>query len=235
MAISADWSFTDDKFGSLLGIIVDRYRQKFENALVVGCGTGREAILLSQRLGCSVEGIDVTGAFFEAVEDPKVCLRVMDICNTDYESASFDFLYSFHALEHISDLGTALKEMRRLLKPGGIFCIGTPNKARLVGSISTNESLQVKILSNLNDWKMRLSNRWDNSLGAHAGFTRKSLRTICVNTFGQSIDITDEYYRRTYVSWPKMIEVIISFHLGNLIFPGVYMMGTRQFYLDDRA
>jgi SAM-dependent methyltransferase len=226
--MSACWSATDNKFESLLDIIVDRYTQAFTNALVVGCGTGREAIFLSQRLGCDVQGIDITGAFFETPPNSRVRLSVMDICKTDFESASFDFLYSFHALEHIPDLDTALDEMRRLLKPGGIFCIGTPNKARIVGSVGTREPLNVKILSNLHDWKMRLTNRWDNALGAHAGFTRQDLQQICTKAFGESIDITDEYYRRLYASRSGAIETIIKLRLGNLIFPGVYVLGARR-------
>jgi SAM-dependent methyltransferase len=226
--LSGCWAVTDDKFDSLLDIIVGRYRQKFENALVVGCGTGREAILLNRRLDCSVEGIDITDYHFEKQQNSRVRLRVMDICESDYETGRFDFLYSFHVLEHIPDLDTALKEMRRLLKPGGVFCIGTPNKSRLIGSIGTREPLKVKILYNLNDWKMRLTNRWDNSLGAHAGFTRSALREISASTFGESIDITDEYYRRVYRSWSRTIENIIKFQLGNFVFPGVYMLGSRR-------
>lgn len=226
--MSARWASTDNKLESLLQIITDRYSQRFSKALVVGCGTGREAILLSQRLDCNVDGIDVTGLFFESPPDQRVRLRVMDICKTDYDTGSFDFLYSFHTLEHIPDLDKALKEMRRLLRPTGVFCIGTPNKARLVGSISTREPLKVKIISNINDWKMRITNRWDNALGAHAGFTRKSLQKICIDTFGEGSDITDEYYRRGYKSWSRTIEAIIRLRLANYVFPGVYMLGSRR-------
>jgi SAM-dependent methyltransferase len=227
MDIPADWTVSDDKFESLLNIILKRYNRPFENALVVGCGTGHEAVLLSQRLGCKVEGIDIIGIFFRAYQEPKVRLRVMDICKTDYETASFDFLYSFHALEHIVDLDAALAEMRRLLKPGGVFCVGTPNKSRIVGSLTTNESLKVKVLLNLHDWKMRLTNRWENSLGAHAGFTREHLQQICVDTFGEGIDITDEYYRNVYASRAGTIETIVKLRLGNWLFPGVYVLGAR--------
>jgi SAM-dependent methyltransferase len=228
MDIPADWTVTDAKFDSLLNIILKRYNQSFKNALVVGCGTGHEAVLLSKRLDCQVEGIDIIGIFFRDYQEPRVHLRVMDISKTDYESASFDFLYSYHALEHVLDLDAALAEMKRLLKPGGVFCVGTPNKARLIGSVSTNESLKVKILLNLHDWKMRLTNRWENSLGAHAGFTRECLQRLCCDAFGEGIDITDEYYRNVYASRAWTIETIIKLRLGNWLFPGVYVLGTRS-------
>jgi len=226
--MSACWSVTDNKFEALLDVIREHYPRQIENVLVVGCGTGREAILMSQRMGCNVEGIDITGHFFETPPDSRVRLRVMDICKTDYESNKFDFLYSYHVFEHIPDLAAALQEMGRLLRPGGIFCIGTPNKSRIIGSVGTREPLAVKIMSNINDWKMRLTNRWENSLGAHAGFTRKSLQQICSDAFGKCIDITDEYYLRVYSSRARMIETIIKLRLGNRIFPGVYMLGARS-------
>jgi hypothetical protein len=69
--LSGCWAVTDDKFDSLLDIVVGRYRQKLENALIVGCGTGREAILLNQRLDCSVEGIDMTDYHFEKPQNSR--------------------------------------------------------------------------------------------------------------------------------------------------------------------
>jgi SAM-dependent methyltransferase len=226
--LAACWAVTDDKFSSLLEIVVDRHNAKFENALVVGCGTGREAIFLGRKFDCNVEGIDIDGFHFEKEPDPRVRLRVMDICNTDFKTNQFDFLYSFHVLEHIPKLAEALAEMRRLLKPGGVFCIGTPNKSRLIGSIGTREPLKVKIIYNLIDWKMRLTNRWDNSYGAHAGFTRRELNKLCADSFGQCDDITDEYYRRVYKNRSALIESIIESRIGNFVFPGVYMLGRRS-------
>jgi ubiquinone/menaquinone biosynthesis C-methylase UbiE len=45
-----------------------------------------------------------------------------------WQPASLDFAVSFHVLEHIfrDDLHVVLEQVRRVLKPGGVFIVGTP-------------------------------------------------------------------------------------------------------------
>ena len=42
---------------------------------------------------------------------------------------SFDVIVCFEAIEHIEDQEKLLEEVKRLLKPGGLFIVSTPNKA----------------------------------------------------------------------------------------------------------
>lgn len=51
-----------------------------------------------------------------------------DIRQIKFDDNSFDFVYSMGTIEHIQDYDQALKEIYRVLKPGGIAIIGTPNK-----------------------------------------------------------------------------------------------------------
>jgi ubiquinone/menaquinone biosynthesis C-methylase UbiE len=46
-------------------------------------------------------------------------LSVMDAVDLHYDDQQFDHVFSFHAIEHIADAGAALREMRRVLVPGG--------------------------------------------------------------------------------------------------------------------
>jgi SAM-dependent methyltransferase len=48
-----------------------------------------------------------------------------------FENESFDAVASFDVVEHIDDDVLFLRESHRVLKDGGAFCIGTPNKTRL--------------------------------------------------------------------------------------------------------
>jgi SAM-dependent methyltransferase len=50
----------------------------------------------------------------------------MDITDLRIESESFDCLLCVHVLEHVSDDLQALREMRRILKPGAWAIIGVP-------------------------------------------------------------------------------------------------------------
>ena len=47
--------------------------------------------------------------------------------NIDTEDASFDVVTIFHTIEHLPDPLAVLKELHRILKPGGMIFIETPN------------------------------------------------------------------------------------------------------------
>jgi SAM-dependent methyltransferase len=54
---------------------------------------------------------------------------IMNGVNLGFKRGIFDVVYSFHVIEHIleSQVGQFLQEIRRVLKPGGIFVCATPN------------------------------------------------------------------------------------------------------------
>lgn len=49
-----------------------------------------------------------------------------DICNLPFDDSSYDFILCNHVLEHISDDETAMKELFRVLKPGGTAILQIP-------------------------------------------------------------------------------------------------------------
>lgn len=49
------------------------------------------------------------------------------------EDASVDVIIAYAVLEHVADAAATVREVRRLLKPGGWFCAWTPNKNGYVG------------------------------------------------------------------------------------------------------
>ncbi len=48
-------------------------------------------------------------------------IRHLDLANMEFESSSFDVFYSTEALTHQPDIGKCLREIFRVLKPGGIM------------------------------------------------------------------------------------------------------------------
>jgi len=57
---------------------------------------------------------------------PTLIFSQQDILNMDFPSASFDAVLSMETLEHIDNVDGCLSEIRRVLKPGGIFICSTP-------------------------------------------------------------------------------------------------------------
>ncbi len=49
-----------------------------------------------------------------------------DICNLPFEDASFDFIFCNHVLEHIPDDLQAMRELYRILRPGGMGIFQIP-------------------------------------------------------------------------------------------------------------
>jgi SAM-dependent methyltransferase len=67
---------------------------------------------------------------------PSVTTVVADCQSTlPYEPASFDRAVAIHVLEHLPNLPAALQEVKRLLKPGGIFSVVIPCEGGLAYSI----------------------------------------------------------------------------------------------------
>ena len=51
---------------------------------------------------------------------PRPKLRQMDATRMDFGDSTFDFVYSFSVFEHLPDPTAVLKEIARVLKPGGV-------------------------------------------------------------------------------------------------------------------
>ncbi len=91
--------------------------------LDIGTGEGQVARLLVERLGCEVIGVDPAGAQIAEAEarggGPTYLLGGAD--SLPVPSAAFDSAVACLVFEHIGDVDAALREVARILKPGGTF------------------------------------------------------------------------------------------------------------------
>jgi ubiquinone/menaquinone biosynthesis C-methylase UbiE len=102
--------------------------------LEVGFGRG-EFLYHCAKLGAVVSGIDYSAAALEIAEGtlaefPDAHLRVADCKDLPFEADSFDRVYSGDVLEHqdLEDGARMLREMHRVLRPGGFMFVHTsPN------------------------------------------------------------------------------------------------------------
>ena len=196
--------------------------------LVVGCGSGLEAGILARHFDARTIGIDLDTAGFDPKAAAPATLVGMDARKLDFSDASFDLVFSFHALEHIPDPDLCLAEMNRVLRPGGYYLVGTPNKARLLGYLGSSTSIENNIRWNLGDLRMRLAGKWSNEAGAHAGFTAAELAELCRRNFaGVPAEVSDSYYRRLYSSKKWAVDLMIGTGLRSIVFPCVYVYGAK--------
>ena len=95
-----------------------------DRVLEIGCSRGFLTRRVREELAPSTTGVDLNP---EAIATACVDgLSVMDAQALAYEDESFDKIYSFHCIEHIPDLHVALREMNRVLKPGGRILLVYP-------------------------------------------------------------------------------------------------------------
>ena len=214
------------KSAILADLIAAHTSKSIYRAIVVGCGNGSDAQALAVRFSCDVEAIDIDNYFVPAGK-PRVHFTNMDATALAFPDDSFDLAFSFHALEHIPNYMKAISEIRRVLKPGGTYCIGTPNRTRLVGYVGVpGFPLRKKIRSNLRDWGQRLRGRFRNEYGAHAGYSGHELKEIC-SAIGPGSDISDDYYFGIYPNHVVKLAAIKLFGMQWLAWPSVYIVGTK--------
>ena len=94
-----------------------------QHLLDVGCGPGTITADLAQRLAAGrVCGIDSSTGIIETArrEYPNIAFLVGDVCHLPFRDAAWDVVHAHQVLQHISRPVTALKEMRRVVRPGGI-------------------------------------------------------------------------------------------------------------------
>lgn len=92
--------------------------------LEIGCGMGTDGAQFA-KAGADYTGIDLTDAAVELarkrfqVSGLKGEFRVADAERLDFPDASFDLVYSHGVLHHTPDIEAAVREIHRVLKPGG--------------------------------------------------------------------------------------------------------------------
>lgn len=111
------------------------FAQRFadgKRVLDCGCGTGYGSAELAQA-AADVTGIDVSN---DAVEYARLnyarsnTAYVTGSClDLAFPAESFDLVVAFEVIEHLANFRRFLQECARVLTPGGVFVVSTPNKS----------------------------------------------------------------------------------------------------------
>jgi len=99
-------------------------------ALDVGCGAGRYLSRLKE-FGWQCEGVELTKAAVDAAREGGLSVFHGSLEEANFEDESFDVVHASHVIEHVDDPKVFMKEIARILKPGGRCIIRTPNSRAL--------------------------------------------------------------------------------------------------------
>lgn len=96
--------------------------------LDVGCGDG--AYLVTKKAeGCECYGVDISVEALSKLKKkhPDIRTHCGELADARWPSDYFDVVNLCHVLEHVPDPEATLREIRRILKPGGLVKISVPN------------------------------------------------------------------------------------------------------------
>lgn len=97
--------------------------------LDIGSGLGGASRYFAQERQCRVTGIDLTAEYVRTAEalskavrlDKMVSYRQGSALDLPFEAGTFDGAYMLHVGMNVADKGRLFAEVRRVLKPGGVF------------------------------------------------------------------------------------------------------------------
>lgn len=92
--------------------------------LDLGCGAG-EALAMATARGATGVGLDASEGMLAVARDraPDAQFRVGDLEELPFDDHEFDVVTSFNAVQFASDPVAALREARRVARPGGRVCV----------------------------------------------------------------------------------------------------------------
>jgi ubiquinone/menaquinone biosynthesis C-methylase UbiE len=138
-------------FPALVGDLLDQMKD-VRRCLDAGCGPGQFTILVAERLpSLEIWGIDLAPTMIElarghAAESPaaaRLHFEVADVAKLPFPDAHFDAVLSSGSIKHWPDPVAGLRELHRVLVPGGRAFVGEMNRLAPPEAVARNrERLQ---------------------------------------------------------------------------------------------
>jgi SAM-dependent methyltransferase len=101
--------------------------------LDVGCGSGYD-LLRWVREGCAASGIEADPAAAAEARRHGIDVLNCSVPQAGFPDASFDVVTMFHVVEHLHDPRAALRNLRRMIRPGGELFAAFPTAEGLLFS-----------------------------------------------------------------------------------------------------
>jgi SAM-dependent methyltransferase len=150
--------------------------------LDVGCGDGTGLGLMKQ-FGFECYGCEPDSYWAEiATSVEGVKISATDLCNASYPDHCFDAVRCWHVLEHVHDPMKELIEINRILKPGGVVIISSPN----------HDSLLKRVFQNLEDVPRHLFSFSPKTIKMY--FENCGFKPMHISTGGAVWSLYSQYY-----------------------------------------
>jgi len=136
---------------------------KNKKVLDLGCGSGIVSKKIASFEG-KVKGIDLSPELIKIAkkENPKFDFYVGDVRKTPFKKNEFDVVYSSLVAHYIKDLNQLFKEVKRILKKGGVYAFSIHHPLMEVSKrtkINGRKKIILKPYFNNDKYKWKLANK----------------------------------------------------------------------------
>lgn len=183
-------------------------------ALDVGCGVGEFMLMLKKR-GFAVEGIDGSQEQMDIIYSMGFEGKVADLeGGLPYSTESFWLVTCLELIEHIARAEDLIKEIHRVLRPGGYLLLSTPNFSflnnrlhYLFGAPPCNEGVHLRFFM---------------KRGLESLLNRTAFRIVERNSYGVIpllSTVTMRLFREGPVLWrvPAVLESLLAYDFIYLV------------------
>jgi SAM-dependent methyltransferase len=99
--------------------------------LDAGCGVGYGSAMLARAGASEVVGVDLSDKAVEAAAagaPPNATFLTGDVHALPFEADRFDLVVCFEVIEHVEGRDEVIAELARVLAPGGVLALSSPNR-----------------------------------------------------------------------------------------------------------
>jgi len=173
---------------------------KFNNSSILEIGSGDGYViekLATQYPNCDFLGLEVEGSFYE--NKSKRVLQY-DGHNLNFLNRKFDIIFSLHVVEHIKDIDKHAKEIKKILKPNGIWINIVPSSTwRLFTSLNYYPAIFFNFFSLLKRYrKLKKESKKKKSK-----FNKSPFSFFLPQRHGEIGNFLTEYFYFTIYYWSK--------------------------------
>lgn len=99
--------------------------EKISNLLEIGAGTGKDSLYFKE-IGLNTYSIDISPEMVKFCNSKGLNAKVMSFENIEFQDNYFESIWALNCLLHVpkKDIRGVLNEIKRVLKPSGLFYMG---------------------------------------------------------------------------------------------------------------